>query len=598
MIDKELVAKKLGSMSFRGPDHSASIHVDGITLGHNRLAIIDLDKRGNQPFTYRDLTIVYNGEIYNYIEIRERLSKVGYSFRTETDTEVLCAAYHAFGEECLNELNGMFSFVIYDSRKNILFGARDRFGQKPLYYCLVNNRFEFGSQLRSITLDKTFSVCENATSQYLLYQYVPEPKSMYREVHKVRAGHYFTYDLGTFNFNEQPYFEISTTSDTIEVSLAEAKKLVDKGLSKAVTSRLVSDVPLGVFLSGGVDSSLVTAYACAEIQNLKSFSIRFADQEFDESPYAEAIANHLGTDHTTISCDYSQGLRFIESLSKYYQEPFADSSQIPTMLLCHETRKHVTVAISGDGGDEVFLGYDRYRWMQQVRPAFALPTALRKFGATLLSLLPMHQLRMIASGLSRNSLEELYMVLVTGMSESILEEPDLGFSDEYRQFLFTSKKLPDRLSDYDIKTYLNGDINTKVDRASMSASLEVRSPFLDYKLVALAKSLPLRHKMMGSNQKIILKDLLAEKIPRELFDRPKQGFTTPFREWFRTDLKELVLDTLTDSNLNAIPNLSLEVVRKKIEDHFNGHANNHPLIWKLIVYLKWLDQDRCQTGHD
>lgn len=591
-INDELATQKLEVMNFRGPDYSNHVHVGNCTLGHNRLSILDIDARSNQPFQYGSLVIVFNGEIYNFRELRNDLIKDGMNFRTSCDTEVLCAAYQAYGEKCVERLEGMFAFVIYDLKKDTLFGARDRFGQKPLYYSLADGFFEFSSELKSITYEKKYQPNAEAVSQFLKWKYIPEPLTIYQEVKKIPAAHAFTYNLSNCTFRIWPFYEIPKNMEYADLTFNEAMESLDVLLGKAVKKRMVSDVPLGVFLSGGIDSSLIAAYAAESTSGqLDTFSIKFHEEGFDESPYAEEVAKSLGTNHHTIPCEPEEGIDLIENFHLYFTEPFADSSAIPTMLLSKHTRKHVTVALSGDAGDEAFLGYDRYRWMQMVHSVYNIPRPIRKIGSHILAFSPNHKHKAISRGIKQLDLGELYIDMMSSLESELLIDPKLGRTEEYSEWLYTDKPWIERYSDYDLKTYLNGDINTKVDRASMAFSLEVRSPFLDHSLVDFAKTLPIDYRFLKGKQKHILRELLSKKVPRELIDRPKRGFTMPFAVWFRTNLKPMVLDTLTSENLSRIPNLNVDFALKSINDHMNGQANGYSLIWSLMVLLNWMDHN-------
>ncbi len=379
---KEQVQQKLERTRFRGPDQLGIAQYDTasgrISFGHNRLSIIDLDARSNQPFTYQDqVHLVFNGEIYNFKELRDRLHKKGYTFTTSSDTEVIGAAYLEYGTDCVQHFNGMFAFVIYDEKKQQLFGAKDRLGQKPFYYQLSPAGFEFASQISSIQLfNEELSISQNAIEHYLAWNTIPHPYSIFNEVKKLDDGHAFTYDLKTKAFKVWPYWDIAfPTALPYDGTYETAKTELEDLLTDAVRMRMVADVPLGVFLSGGVDSSLVAALAAKDAeQKVKTFSVKFNEKGFDESSYAQKVADHLQTDHHVIPCDYKEGINLIENFSHYYDEPFADASAIPSMLLAKHTKKEVTVALSGDGADEAFLGYPRYQKLEKMERTLIFPT--------------------------------------------------------------------------------------------------------------------------------------------------------------------------------------------------------------------------------
>lgn len=595
---KNQIKEKLNRTSFRGPDQMGiAAYQFGdcyLTLGHNRLSIIDLDVRSNQPFTYQGhIHIVFNGEIYNFKYLKSQLTIKGYQFKTTSDTEVLCATYLEYGENCVNHLAGMFAFVIYDENQQILFGARDRLGKKPFYYYHNQKDFEFASQISSIQLhNQNLSISKKAISNYLAWSAIPEPLSIFNEVKKLHPGHSFNFNLQTGVFKDQRYWDLDMTSHpTFNGTYNDAKQQLRQLLTEAVSTRLFADVPVGVFLSGGVDSSLVAAIATKTSNaKIKTFSVKFNETGFDESIYSQKVANHLQTDHHIIECNYNEGIELIKDFSYYYDEPFADSSAIPSMLLAKYTKKHVTVALSGDGGDESFIGYQRYMWIKNASKIYAVPWMLRKFGAEFLKLLPYYRLKLIAKAASLPNTNQSYLAGMSGVDLSYLDtDIDYKAHEELKFLLESKKNLMERVSDYDIKTYLNWHINTKVDRATMAFSLEPRAPLMDHRIVEFARSLPTEFKLKEKNQKRILKDVLYDFVPKEIFDRPKAGFTMPFAEWFRKDLKDYVLTELNETNLKSIPCINQKNVSKMISQHMDGTWNRYPLIWSLLVLKQWLD---------
>jgi len=592
-----VIREKMARINFRGPDYTGVQRYNQVVFAHNRLAIIDLDARSNQPFSYLHLNIVFNGEIYNYKDIRKELEAKNYQFRTSSDTEVICAAYLEYGADCLKRFNGMFAFVIYDTLKNELFGARDRFGKKPFYYAHEHGTFEFASQPSQISIDRDLTVDEEAISQYLIWGYVPEPLSIWQNVRQLPAANYFTYNLKTDKLKLTEYWTLDYGwKNKFTGSYEEAKEALEMIIADAVKIRMNADVPLGVFLSGGIDSSLVAALATKEINHVKTFSIKFNEKGFDESVYANQVAKHLGTDHHTIECNYDDGIQLIENFNRYYDEPFADSSAIPTMLLSKSTRAHVTVALSGDAGDEAFLGYHRYKWIKQVNGLFYAPHVVRKAFAGLINQSPSYRHKLIAMGISMEDVEKLYVKMFGNMENSWVKQPDLAKYNPLMHILTNpSKPLLERVSDFDIKTYLNGDINTKVDRASMAFSLESRSPLMDYRVIEFSRTLPTQFKYTSGNQKRILKDLLFERVPAHIFNRPKAGFTMPFQNWFRNELKDYVMDNLSAENLKNIPGIHVKRTQEIINEHMTGKWNRYPQIWKLLVLSQWLIKNKTNA---
>jgi asparagine synthase (glutamine-hydrolysing) len=597
---KDQVLKKLDRTSFRGPDYTGvysteSINGTPIILGHNRLSIIDLDPRSNQPFEYHHINIVFNGEIYNYLELKGNLKQLGYKFLTTSDTEVICASYLEYGEDCVKHFNGMFAFVIYDAKNHTFFGSRDRLGQKPFYYYHRGLDFEFASQLSSISMhNNRLSISHNSIYKYLNWGYVQDPDSIYNEIKKLPPGHLFTFDLDSGKFNQKKYWDIDFKGNyQYEGTYEHAKQDLNELLHDAVTKRMIADVPLGIFLSGGVDSSLIAAIASKYNQGkVKTFAVKFNEKGFDESDYALKVANHLKTDHVTIECNYNEGIDLIKNFHEYYDEPFADSSAIPSMLLAKHTRKYVTVALSGDAGDESFLGYHRYNWIRIAEKFYNFPSFIRPLITGALKVIPHYRSKVVADVLSSKSMEVAYLKMISSYDISYLDKDFDDSQNEYFKYLFHNRKnIYERASDFDLKTYLNGDINTKVDRASMAFSLEARSPFLDYRVVEFARALPTAFKFNNKNQKRILKDVLYEYVPSEYFNRPKSGFTMPLREWFRKELKEYVLDELSTSGLQLIPGIKVNEVQKMINQHMNGSWNRSGVIWKLLVLKEWLNKN-------
>ncbi|WP_423149738.1 asparagine synthase (glutamine-hydrolyzing) [Rubrolithibacter danxiaensis] len=595
----ETVNSKLERINFRGPDYSAFKRVGNVILGHNRLSIIDLDPRSNQPFLYGHLWIVFNGEVYNYKDIQKDLVKKGYSFKTTSDTEVICAAYLEYGEECVIHFNGMFSFVIYDTEKKEFFGARDRFGKKPFYYSHINGTFEFASQPSQISIARDFTLDEQAISEYFIWNNIPEPRSIWKEVKKLPAGHSFIYRLNSDQLKIKKYWDLDYNwNNKFTGTYEEAKVTLEELLYDAVEIRLNADVPLGVFLSGGVDSSLVAALASQVKEKVKTFSVKFNEKGFDESEYAKQVAKHLHTEHHIIECNYNEGISFFENLSLYFDEPFADNSAIPSLLLSKYTRKHVTVALSGDGGDEGYLGYPRYKGINEKINVFRLPYKFRKFCASILGISPIKLHKLIAMGISFKNLETLYAKTFGGMENSWVIQKNLGLENMYSSALNNpNKPILEKISDYDIKTYLNWDINTKVDRASMAFSLETRAPLLDYRVIEFGRSLPTAFKFDAKgNQKKILKDILYKYVPKEIFNRPKAGFAMPFEVWFRNSLKEYVLDNLTEKELKNIPGINVKRTLEIIDEHMQGVRNRQPQIWKLLVLIQWIKSQKKEKA--
>lgn len=601
IYNESQVREKLNRISYRGPDHTGYKHYKSekspFIFGHNRLSIIDIDIRSNQPFTYLDtVEIVFNGEIYNFHEIKAILKKKGYNFYTTSDTEVLCAAYLEYGEDCVKYLNGMFAFVIYDKTKQQFFGGRDRLGKKPLYYYYNGKDFEFSSQISSIQLyHNHLSISKRSIAYYLAWNVIPDPFSIFNEIKKLLPGHTFTFQLNSGIFKIKKYWDINYKSvPNYTGTYNDAKNELSSLLTEAVSKRLFADVPVGVFLSGGVDSAIVSAFATnTSPTKIKTFSVKFNEKNFDESIYAQKVADHLKSEHHVIECNYKEGIDLIKNFATFYDEPYADSSAIPSMLLAKYTKQHVTVALSGDGGDEAFIGYERYKWIKKAEKIYYLPYHFRKFLSNILCKFSNARMKLIAELISFENISTLYINNMTGTDLSFIET-DIDFMDikERKYIEHNYKNISERASQFDIKTYLNWDINTKVDRASMAFSLEARAPLLDYKIIEFANSLPTEFKVQGNVQKRILKDVLYEFIPKEIFERPKAGFTMPFSYWFRNDLKNFVMKELSDENLKLIPSINPRIVSKMIDQHMSGKRDRYRIIWKLLVLKQWLDKNK------
>jgi len=594
------IKDKLSRTAFRGPDKMGwNIYKEdnyNISLGHNRLSIIDLDVRSNQPFSYQNnIEIVFNGEIYNFKDIKDRLHKKGYTFNTLSDTEVICAAYLEYGEDCVNHFNGMFAFVIFDKNKQEFFGARDRLGQKPFYYYHNGKDFEFASQVSSIQLhNKNLSISKEAIEAYLTWETIPDPLSIFNEVKKLLPGHSFKFNLNSGDFITKTYWDIDYNGiNKFSGTYEDAQSELTSILSNAVKIRLFADVPVGVFLSGGIDSSLVSALATkTSSAKVKTFSVKFNEKGFDESVYAKHVADHLNTNHNIIECNYNEGMDLIENFHHYYDEPFADSSAIPSMLLAKHTKKQVTVALSGDAGDESFLGYHRYDWINKGSSFLKIPYPLRLIMSKITNLAPYYKLKIISEFMKSKSINNAYLDSITANNYSWMNSTyNSKKVEDLKYLMHSNKNLLERVSDFDIKTYLNWDINTKVDRATMAYSLEARAPLMDYRVVEFARSLPTEYKFKGNNQKRILKDILYNYVPKEVFDRPKAGFTMPFKEWFRDDLKDYVLDELSPDGLKQIPSIKINEITNRINQHMDRTWNYYPLIWKLLVLKQWLNRN-------
>jgi len=583
--DNEEITSKLNSISFRGPDYTGIEKVNDLTFGHLRLSILDLDPRSNQPMFFENLTIVFNGEIYNYKSIREELKALGYIFKTESDTEVLLIGYKHWGKSILDKINGMFAFSIYDSKTNILFSARDRLGVKPFYYYWENGKVEICSQIKPMLSGK--KVNDDAVSMFLDCMFIPSPYTIAQNVFKLPPGNYMEIDFNNNALQTFSYWNLKPVKIK-DISYEDAKRELHDLLLDAVKIRLQSDVPIGSFLSGGIDSALVSSIA-AKVSNSKinTFSIGFDDPKYDESKIAEQYAKILNTTHTTTICNPSDILHLIPKLTDVYDEPFADSSALPSLLLNKVTKQYVTVALSGDGGDESFIGYEHFDSLVRNKRIMDIPYILRKFIANsgLLKLFRMDSYR-IKNALHTKSRND-FIENIFSRKGFLLNEKKQEYMKHYQGYKSWSNIFLQKAADLNIKLWLENDSNVKVDRASMAYSVEVRSPFLDYRVIELARSLPMHFKYEKGRQKKILRDILKEYIPESVFDQPKRGFAVPIGEWMRKELKQEFLEALNDDFLNNVPNLNVKKFKQLLIDHMEGIEDHTANIWKLYVLSKW-----------
>ncbi|MCF6353711.1 MAG: amidotransferase 1, exosortase A system-associated [Candidatus Polarisedimenticolaceae bacterium] len=606
-IDRDLLHRMNESQYHRGPDEGG-IHIEpGVGLAHRRLSIIDLSS-GQQPLFNEDgsVVIVYNGEIYNFQQLSEELKAAGHRFKTHCDTEVIVHAWEEWGEACVEHFRGMFAFAIWDRRQEMLFMARDRLGIKPLFYAhLSNGQLLFGSELKAIFEhpELKWEIDPKAVEEYFGYGYVPEPRTILKNVYKLSPGHHLTIRRGGKTPEPVEYwdvpFQLSPAMDEVE-----AQEEMIRRLREAVDIRLVSEVPLGAFLSGGVDSSAVVAMmAGLSSDPVNTCSISFGDPKFNEAKYAQEVAERYATNHQVGEVDPND-FGLLKKLAGLYDEPYADSSAMPTYRVCELARKHVTVALSGDGGDENLAGYRRYRWhTYEEKMRSLMPLALRRslFGFLGAAYPKLDWAPKIFRG--KSTFQSLARDSVEGYFHSISI-----FSNEMRSQLF-SDSFKSELQGYngvevlrrhaqnsptdhplslvqylDMKTYLVGDILTKVDRASMAHSLEVRVPLLDHKLVEWISSLPPNLKLKGREGKYIFKKGLEPLLPNSILYRPKMGFAVPLAGWFRGSLKQQVRDVLLGSEIMDTGIFNKKYLEHLIDQHQSGLRDYSAPIWTLLMF--------------
>lgn len=585
---EEIVKEKLRSISFRGPDYTGVESINNLLFGHLRLAILDLDQRSNQPMKYENFTIVFNGEIYNYKAIRDELTSLNYKFFTESDTEVLLIGYKHWGKSILEKINGMFAFSIYDEKTNKLFSARDRLGVKPFYYYWNGQEIEICSQIKPMLKGKEIN--DEAISIFLDCMFIPSPYTIVKDIFKLPPGNFMELDFNTNELHIEEYWNLKEVK-TRDISYNEAKVELHNLLKDAVKIRLQSDVPIGSFLSGGIDSALISAIASdVSDEKINTFSIGFDNPEFDESKIAEQYAAIIDSNHITTICTPDNIRELIPKLTKVYDEPFADSSALPSLLLNKVTKQYVTVALSGDGGDESFLGYGHFDSLIKNKHIIDLPYWFRKLvvksGVLKIFRMNSHRITNALNTRTRND----FIENIFSRKGLLLKTQKQDWMKHYQGYKSWSNIFLQKAADLNIKLWLENDSNVKVDRASMAYSVEVRSPFLDYRVVEYARSLPTYYKYVKGRQKKILRDILQEYIPEEIFNQPKRGFAVPIGEWMRNELKQDFIEALDDKFLNSIPNLDVKKFKQFFKEHMNGKKDHTANIWKLYVLRQWYDE--------
>lgn len=627
------IQKMTSSLFLRGPDDQGTWidQEDGIALGFRRLSIIDLSQAGHQPMesNSKRFMIVFNGEIYNFKEIADELLQLGWRFRGHSDTEVLLAAIDTWGiEESLKKFDGMFAFALWDKQNKALYLARDRFGEKPLYWGWVENTLLFGSELKAFNHYRHFNpeIDRSSLNLFMRYGYIPSPYSIFKEINKIEPGHYLCIYKNK-KVEKNIYWSANETAQKIidskeKVNEQEALKLLEESLKKSISLRSIADVPIGSFLSGGIDSSLITAIMQANSSKpIHTFTIGFNEKEFNEASYAKAIASHLSTCHTELYVTDKHALEIIPKLPSLYDEPFGDSSQLPTYLLSQLARQSVKVCLSGDGGDELFGGYNRYTWGPTLYNYLSyIPPFVRKpLAKLLISLhferqgavgeklvkyllfyekvvnLPHKIIKTCETLASLGSFEQFY----TSLSSTIKNPELLVLEDDYGHPLRHVNTLRSGEGDKcawmmleDVLTYLPGDILTKVDRASMGNSLETRMPFLNPHLFEIAWSLPSSMKIHNKVGKIALRQLLYQYIPKQLIERPKSGFEVPIGRWLLGPLKDWASDLLSEKRIEEEGFLNSHIVKKYWQEHLSEKRNRAHELWNILMFQAWLQETR------
>jgi asparagine synthase (glutamine-hydrolysing) len=610
-VDGALLRCMTDSLLHRGPDASGFFEAPGVGLGHRRLSIIDLSG-GQQPLFNEDgsVVVVYNGEIYNFQALTRELEALGHRFSTRSDTEVIVHGWEEWGPAVVERFRGMFAFALWDQNQETLFLARDRLGIKPLYYSLLaDGTLLFGSELKALLQHPALPrrLDPQAVEDYFAFGYIPDPKTIYRDVRKLAPGHVLTLRRGEERLRVRQYWDLAFEPDH-SIGEAEAMAELEERLREAVEIRMIAEVPLGAFLSGGVDSSSVVAFMAAKsAKPVNTCSIGFGVASFDESRFAEEVARHCATRHHSRQVE-PDSFDLLNQLAGFYDEPFADSSAMPTYQVCRLARERVTVALSGDGGDEVFAGYRRYRWhAYEERVRQMLPQGLR---APLFGLAGQVYPKMDWAPKSLRA-KSTFQALARSSASAYFHSVST-LSDGLRRQLYSDRLRRD-LQDYearllleaimqgapaeepldkaiyaDFKTYLPGDILTKVDRTSMATSLEVRVPILDHHLVEWVARLPLSLRLAGREGKYILKRTMEKALPREVLYREKMGFAVPLAKWFRGPLKERMRKQLLSGQLAEAGLFDVGFISRLLEAHVSGLSDHSTAIWSLVMFESFL----------
>ncbi len=622
-VDRDALARMTAALTPRGPDGEGFWHGPGVGLGHRRLAVIDLSHAADQPMGNEDgsVQVVFNGEIYNFADLRAELLGHGHTFKSRSDTEVIVHGYETWGDAVVDRIDGMFAFGLWDTRRRRFLAARDRMGKKPFYFAQLARPgapplFAFASELKALREAPGFSrrVDPAALAAYFTFEYVPPPRTIFAGASKLDAAQRLVLELG-----DQPYatpsidryWDLPFPKQHVRWREEDAALELLTLLRRAVERRLVADVPLGVFLSGGIDSSAVAALMAeiAGADRVKTFSMGFSDASFDETTHARAVAKYLGTDHAEERLDARAMIEALPSVARFLDEPLADASIVPTFLLSRFTRKHVTVALGGDGGDELFSGYPTFKADLAARLFFDhLPRAATALARHVVNRLPArtgyfsldfaaHQFlrggetpgprrhqRWLASFLP----EELDGLLLPDVRA--LADGDPLVALDARSDVTLAREPADRLMDFYARFYLPGDVNVKVDRAAGAVGLEVRAPFLDTDLVTFACQLPPNLRLRGLTTKYILKRALRGRLPDEILDRKKQGFGVPVARWMREELSGALRDELAPDKLRREGFLNPAAVGTLMDDHMSGRRDRRKALWTLFTFERWLGE--------
>ena len=617
---KNELKKMNGKLSHRGPDnddiwYNAS---DNIYLGHTRLSIIDLSKKANQPMESNNkrYVITFNGEIYNFMELKADLLKKKIKFYNKSDTQVLLEVINYYGLfDAIKKINGMFAFALWDKKEKKLFLVSDRLGKKPLYWSKIKNNIIFGSELKALMSFNLFTKEINfkTLESFLKFSYINSPETIFKNTYKLEPACIMQFNLKKY-YTKKIYWGFNHFQENeFKIDQYILEKEITNLLEDSISKRMISDVPIGVMLSGGVDSSLVAALAQKQsLKKINTYSIAFKNKGYDESKYAKKISEILSTSHNEFTIDDYSIENLVEKIPYHYDEPFADSSQIPSMLISSELKKKVSVALTGDGGDEVFGGYSRYIWGDKVSQICGnFPIGVRNMFSKILlnisgeklnkineifshSVIPPQfgdRLTKVAKILKTKSNYEIYLKLITQMEDNILLKSFNKKKNEDFSNLFEKNHISTAMQIMDMKNYLPGDILVKIDRASMAHGLELRSPLLDYRLIEYCfKNLNTEHKIYKMKGKFFLRKILSKYIPINLINRPKMGFSVPLSKWLRKRLKNWMVETLNQDKLKKQNIFNYELVGKLMHNHLSEKNNNQHGLWNILMFQTWFDK--------
>ncbi len=603
----EVLDAMLKSIHHRGPDDSGTFEDAHISLGHARLSILDLSAHGHQPMSYEHLEMVFNGEVYNFQEIRLELEADGYSFVSDSDSEVVLKSFHKWGKSAVDRFIGMFAFAIYDKQAKEMYIFRDRVGVKPLYYYHDKDTFIFASEIRAIkTYKEDLRVNKEALNEYMQFQYISSGLSIYEDCYRLAPGHYLTYSIETKEIKIEEYWSILPFFEKPKFQKSE-KELVDELEALLIDSfkyRMVSDVPVGVFLSGGIDSSVVAAILQKHYGNIHTFTIGFKEAKYNEATFAKDLANHLGTVHTEEFLSAQDAGEILKEFVEIYDEPFGDSSGIPTTLVCKMAKEHdIKVVLSADGGDEVFCGYERYWYdYEKGQKIFKIPYALRKITASMMETVGVNffakfakskdferKFHQLSTLLACKDWKTFYEQMIKSSKDyeirALMGEPVQIKEDSFAQ---GEREHPMQgMMNWDYQRYMVDDVLVKVDRATMYNSIEGREPLLDHRIAEFMAQVPFSLKYKDGTSKYLLKQVLYRYVPRELIDRPKMGFGIPMFEWFSEDLKVLLEKHLNKKSIEAQGFFNYKEVAREMGEFENGKYVNIDKLWFILVFQMW-----------